>query len=193
MPRKTGLDFDPQSYAPVADRVTLFYQRHPSGRIGTELVSRDEGAITFKASVFRALDDPVPAATGWACEREGDGDVNMVACLENAETSAIGRALANLGFTASTKRPSREEMEKADRARHRLSATAFAARPTSEERQATAIHEVLQLLATAQRHGFSPRRAGIIAARANRPPGLPLPTMRRLEQRVRSWLRRRGM
>lgn len=80
------------------------------------MISRDRDVV-FRAAVYRMPEDRVPAATGWASEREGDGDINMVACVENTETSAIGRALANLGFTASRKRPSREEMLKADRAR----------------------------------------------------------------------------
>jgi hypothetical protein len=194
MPKKTGLAFDPLSYAPVADRITLFYERHPSGRINTELVSRDDGTITFKALVYRELGDAFPAATGWASEREGDGDVNAVACLENAETSAIGRALANLGFTASTRRPSREEMEKVDRVRQRHSAAvSIAGSAEHGDRQAIVVHELLQLLATARRAGFPERRSGVIAAHVNRAPGLPLPQMRRLERRVRTWLRARGM
>src|SRR5215203_2273809 len=118
---KTTESFDPDTYAPVADRITLFYQRFPSGRILTELVSRTEHEVLFKALVYRSPEEGPPAATGWAAEREGDGDVNVVACLENTETSAIGRALANLGFTAGRQRPSAEEMEKAARARLRLS------------------------------------------------------------------------
>ena len=69
--------------------------------------------MIFRAAVFRAAEDREPAATGWAAERVGDGEVNAVACLENTETSAIGRALANLGFLASRLRPSAEEVAKA--------------------------------------------------------------------------------
>lgn len=116
---KTTLPFDSGAYAPVADRIALFYDRHPTGRIITELVERAE-VVVFRALVYRAADDIHPAATGWAAERVGDGEINAVACVENTETSAIGRALANLGFTASTKRPSREEMEKASRERARM-------------------------------------------------------------------------
>lgn len=116
---KSSLPFNPSEYALVVDRITLFYARHPTGRIVTELVSRDRDVL-FKASVYRSGIDEHPAATGWASEREGDGEINMVACVENTETSAIGRALANLGFTASTRRPSREEMDKAERGRSRL-------------------------------------------------------------------------
>jgi hypothetical protein len=116
---KTTLPFDSGAYAPVADRIALFYERHPTGRIITELVERAE-VVVFKALVYREDDDTLPAATGWASERVGDGEINAVACLENTETSAIGRALANLGFTASSRRPSAEEMEKAARERARL-------------------------------------------------------------------------
>ncbi|HLB11114.1 MAG TPA: hypothetical protein VK617_16360, partial [Gemmatimonadaceae bacterium] len=93
--------YDLERYAPVARRITLFYERYPAGRIITTLIERDARAVVFRARVYRAAEDTHPAATGWALEREGDGDVNAVACLENTETSAIGRALANLGFTAS--------------------------------------------------------------------------------------------
>src|SRR5258705_2433121 len=110
---------DLSDYALVADRITLFYERYPAGRIVTELHSRTEGEITFRALVYRSAADVLPAATGGASEREGDGEINRVACLENTETSAVGRALPNLGFTASSRRPTREEMGKAGRHRSR--------------------------------------------------------------------------
>src|SRR5687768_8628953 len=116
---KTTLPFDSGAYAPVADRIALFYERHPTGRIVTELVERGE-VVVFRALVYRSAEDTSAAATGWASERVGDGEINAVACVENTETSAIGRALANLGFTASSRRPSAEEMEKAARERGRL-------------------------------------------------------------------------
>lgn len=189
---KSDATFDPRAYATVADRITLFYQQFPTGRINTELVARSAEEITFKALVFRQNGDSAAAATGWASERFDDGDVNAVACLENTETSAVGRALANLGFTASPRRPSREEMEKAERARQRRSVPAV--RPSAErEWQVEAIHEIVQLLAIARRHGFPTGRSGIIEAHVNQPPGLLLPRMRRLEHRVRAWLRRRDM
>ena len=99
---KTTLSFNPAEYALVADRISLFYEQYPAGRILTRMISRDRDVV-FRAAVYRLAEDRIPAATGWASEREGDGDINMVACVENTETSAIGRALANLGFTASRK------------------------------------------------------------------------------------------
>jgi len=127
---KTDLRLTGGEYALVADRITLFYERYPDGRIITELVSRSAAEVTFRALVYRSPAEREPAATGWASEREGDGDVNTVACLENTETSAIGRALANLGFTAAAQRPSAEEMAKASRQRARVSAR-VAERPSA--------------------------------------------------------------
>ncbi len=117
---KSHSGFDPSVYAPVAERIRLFWESFPNGRITTRLVSRTEQDVVFEARIYRSAADTEPAATGWAAEREGDGDVNAVACLENTETSAVGRALANLGFTAAKERPSIEETQKAMRMRARL-------------------------------------------------------------------------
>jgi hypothetical protein len=164
-------------YALVADRITLFYARHPEGRIITELVSRSEAEVTFRALVYRTAAEREPAATGWASEREGDGPVNTVACLENTETSAIGRALANLGFTASGERPSAEEMAKAARAR---------ARPADERLRA----DVRRLLHEAERAGVRPAKLAS-ARRALERPGTTRAELERLERGVREWLARR--
>jgi hypothetical protein len=186
-------------YAPVSDRITLFYQRYPAGRIVTQLHSRTDREITFRALVYREADDSRPAATGWASEREGDGEVNLVACLENTETSAIGRALANLGFTASVRRPSREEMEKAVRERARLAArTEVVAQPAPIhpvgdadplQRRANAVHDVLTLIERAEAIGFSEWRAGTLRNALERPALTPR-TLMRLERRVRGWMAR---
>jgi hypothetical protein len=194
---KSDLALDLSGYAPVADRVALFYQKYPNGRIVTELVSRAGGEIIFKASVFRDASQASAASTGWAAEKEGDGEVNTVACLENTETSAIGRALANLGFTASARRPSREEMQKTDRARgyRDLHAKPIPLRAVREqnvrlERAANAAHDVLDLLHDAERRGFPPKRAELIRERVTTLPALELRRIERLEARVRQWLRR---
>ena len=187
---KTDSYFNPEQYATVAERIEMFYSRYPQGRINTELVSRADGAITFKAVVFRDASDTTPAATGWASEREGDSDINTVACLENTETSAVGRALANLGFVASARRPSREEMEKVFRVR---SALAFGRRresPPSLQTRANARDDVLELLDLAEQRGFSGRRAEIVRGRVGSYPGLVLPRIRKIETALRNWIRR---
>lgn len=191
---KTDLNFSSDGYAPVADRVRLFYERFPTGRIVTHLVRRTEEEVVFRAEVFRSPNDRDPAATGWAAEREGDGDINTVACLENTETSAVGRALANLGLVASKQRPSREEMDKADRARARLKVVAEQQTRRSADvriqHRADSATETLTLLRRAARLGFSPRRAGVLRDYTTRV-DVDAATLARVERRLRDWLERR--
>jgi hypothetical protein len=68
----------------------------------------------FKCELW--LNDEI-IATGWAEEIRGQGNVNKTSHLENCETGAVGRALANAGMSGSdvNKRPSREEMQKVQR------------------------------------------------------------------------------
>jgi hypothetical protein len=197
---KTGFgEHDLSAYALVADRITLFYERYPAGRIVTELFSRTEREITFRALVFRGPEDVQPAATGWASEREGDGQINQVACLENTETSAVGRALANLGFTASSRRPSREEMEKAARQRARLVPRPIVAGPVPApqppldadplQRRANAVHDILGLIERAEAIGFPERRGATLRSAVERPDLAPR-TLMRLERRIRAWMAR---
>jgi len=151
-------------YATVAERLRLFWERYPNGRIHTALKQRTAQEVVFVARVYKDLGDAKPAATGWAAEREGDGDINLVACLENTETSAVGRALANLGFTASGLRPSAEEMLKASRVRVRLTqkgerevarqASAPVARVETVPVLSPALADFLRLLARAERAGL---------------------------------------
>lgn len=110
--------FNLDDYEPVEDRISKFWSDHPTGRIETTLIEvlADGPAVEFvvHAQVFRTDDADRPAATGLAHEVVGQGMVNKTSALENCETSAIGRALANLGY-ATRHRPSREEMTKATR------------------------------------------------------------------------------
>jgi hypothetical protein len=186
---KFGSDFDPARYAPVAERITQFYSVHPGGRIVTELVSRTGGEVVFRASVYRELADPAPAATGWAAEREGDGDVNEVACLENTETSAIGRALANLGFTASRLRPSAEEMAKAARMRARLARRSLAVHEPTTPVRSHYLNDFLTLVTAAERAGLRARRASAWRGRLAATP-VDDALLLRFERRLRGWLAR---
>jgi len=191
-------------YAPVADRITLFYARYPNGRILTRIVSRTDHDITVEASVFRSFEEPGPAATGLAAERFDDGEVNAVACLENTETSAIGRALANLGLTASSQRPSREEMDKAARGRARRVAETVRAAPSSPtrpppnltrstvatgpalQRRADRVMDALDLLGQAERAGLAPGRARKLRI-ALTEPAASVATIERVERLLRAW------
>jgi hypothetical protein len=104
--------FNLQDYEPVAARHFRWLEKHPNGRTITHMVSQPGADIcVIRAELW--LED-VCIATGYAEEVRGAGNVNRTSHVENCETSAVGRALANAGMAGSdvSKRPSREEMTK---------------------------------------------------------------------------------
>jgi len=112
--QSTPVAFDLSDYEPVASRLDRFLKAHPDARVITDLVHYLSDIAVFKAELW--LDGEI-IATGWAEEIRGQGNVNKTSHLENCETGAVGRALANAGLSGSdfTKRPSREEMGKVQR------------------------------------------------------------------------------
>ena len=110
--------FNLDDYTTVADRIKKFWSEHPEGRIATRLEANtpDLKAFVVFAEVFKDCKDEKPWATGLAEEHFLNTGPNQTSPIENCETSAIGRALANAGYaTSSADRPSREEMEKVNR------------------------------------------------------------------------------
>lgn len=109
-------NFNLADYEPVEERLERFHKQYKEGRVITELVSKTEDTVMFKALLFRSFEEEKPWATGYAEETKGqNGPVNQHSHVENCETSAIGRALANAGYAPKGKRPSREEMTKVAR------------------------------------------------------------------------------
>lgn len=108
--------FNLEDYEPVEVRLARFKDEWPDSRIDANLVLEACSPTRFvvKAEVYRLADDAHPIATGLAYEDISDRGVNQTSALENCETSAIGRALANAGYAPKGKRPSREEMKKAN-------------------------------------------------------------------------------
>jgi len=114
------MSFNLQDYEPVEDRIRRFYKENPEGRIVTEWVefAQEEGKpwrFMFKASVYLTPSEQelgLPKATGYASEMETGKQAQWAA--ELAETSSIGRALANMNLSGN-KRATREEMEKVAR------------------------------------------------------------------------------
>jgi hypothetical protein len=104
--------FNLADYETVEERLVKFWKDNPDGRIATELVEWAAGRFIVKALIYRTEADPQAWATGLAFEQVTDRGVNQTSALENCETSAIGRALANAGYASKGKRASREEMVK---------------------------------------------------------------------------------
>ena len=107
-----AIDLKGKKYVLVSDRVIYFNEAYPEGSITTELVSPvDADTVVIKATIRpgRAIavskDGVVSstivsdrAFTGYSQATWGEGFVNKTSALENAETSAVGRALAFMGI-----------------------------------------------------------------------------------------------
>jgi hypothetical protein len=116
--------FNLDDYEPVAARLDRWLENRIGGfmsstndypRVLTRMVSEPGADIcVIRAELWLG---EMLISTGYAEEVRGSGNVNRTSHVENCETSAIGRALANCGMAGSdmTKRPSREEMSKVQR------------------------------------------------------------------------------
>jgi len=101
-----------QNYETVDERIHKFHSTYNDGRIVTDLIAYSDTQFIVKAMAYVG---DVLRATGLAEERVGSSYINKTSALENCETSAIGRCLANLGLSAKGKRPSDIEMSKSER------------------------------------------------------------------------------
>jgi hypothetical protein len=98
---------DLSGYVEVKDRVEQFYRDYPDGRLVTEYLGMEDGPdgrryVIVRALAYRTQDDPHPA-TGLAWEPvPGLTPYTKNSELQNAETSAIGRAIVfvNERYTA---------------------------------------------------------------------------------------------
>lgn len=110
-----------KDYAKVADRIKVFWEENPNGKIDTEREDISENKVRFIARIWRDSDVVSNLATTGT-------DINAIKFTANAtasadaikkgdkeneklETVAVGRTLAMLGYLASGEVASREEME----------------------------------------------------------------------------------
>ena len=107
--------FNLEDYETVEVRLEKFIKDFPDFRVETELVSFTNDRYIVKAWIYRTFADSTPFSSGLAEETISSRGVNATSALENCETSAIGRALANAGYASKGKRPSKEEMVKVAR------------------------------------------------------------------------------
>ena len=104
--------FNLEDYETVEERLVKFWKDHPDGQIHTKVLEHTTSRFIVEASIYRTEADARPWTTGLAEETIQGRGVNATSALENCETSAIGRALANAGYATKGKRASREEMTK---------------------------------------------------------------------------------
>tara|TARA_R110002012_G_scaffold62366_3_gene164140 strand:- start:13 stop:663 length:651 start_codon:yes stop_codon:yes gene_type:complete len=97
-------------YAMVHERVKAFCKTYDTGQILTEIVKDEQGHVIFKA---HAVVDGVIRGTGHAHELEGSSNINDTSHYEACETSAVGRALAFLGYSPDGSLASFEEIQNA--------------------------------------------------------------------------------
>ena len=99
MTKKQSVTIHGKEYYTVASRVKAFREIYGIDRgwgIVTDVLHSDEKSFTVYAKITNP--DGITVATGLAREEIAASRINKVSALENAETSAIGRALAAGGF-----------------------------------------------------------------------------------------------
>lgn len=102
--------FNLDNYVPVEDRIEAFYKQHPDGSIQTEIAHFDPQMVIVKAIVYRTPDDTRPATGHSQMNIPGKTSFTKDSETENAETSAVGRALAMMGFEVRRGVASRQEV-----------------------------------------------------------------------------------
>jgi hypothetical protein len=102
-------------YVLVSDRVAYFNKHFPNGSITTQLISEANAKeIVVKAVVIPDVKEQCRCFTGYSQAVKGEGYINQTSALENAETSAVGRALGFMGIGVIDSIASADEMVKAD-------------------------------------------------------------------------------
>lgn len=97
-----------KEYVMVNERIKTLRELHPDYSLVSEIVDLTDKRCVIKASIFDK--DERLLATGHAYEVEGSSPINKTSFIENCETSAWGRALANLGIGIDVSICSAEEL-----------------------------------------------------------------------------------
>lgn len=117
------IDIKGKAYVTVAERLRYFNETYPEGSITTELLTKpDAQMILVKATITVPIKNENATTlmltgqrmfTGHSQAIIGDGYINKTSALENAETSAVGRALGMMGIGIIEAVASADEMVKA--------------------------------------------------------------------------------
>lgn len=108
-------DIKGKVYVEVNQRIKAFRMVYPTGYIHTHFFGLESGICTMLAEVGYYTEDgrKIELGTGAAQEKEGSTFINKTSYIENAETSAVGRALGMAGFGIDISVASAEEVQNA--------------------------------------------------------------------------------
>ena len=87
-----AIDFMGKAYIPVTERLKALKKLKPESRITTEILKFSEDEVLIKASILDENNNVI--GTGHAYEQRTSKGVNSTSFVENAESSAVGRAIA---------------------------------------------------------------------------------------------------
>ena len=147
-----------RDYNEVSERVAAFNEDYPEGRIETEIIQQQvevydvverrrndrpylqplaRGFVTVQARAYRGADDQRPAGVGTSTMLiPGTTQYTRDSEVENAETSAVGRSLAMIGYYAKGSLASKQEIS-AKRGNEDGAGSAAGSRGNSSTRAAT--------------------------------------------------------
>tara|TARA_B100000902_G_C27132711_1_gene824491 strand:- start:5 stop:484 length:480 start_codon:yes stop_codon:yes gene_type:complete len=100
-----------KDYVEVNERVKYFRKNYPKHSLATKVIEKTEKSILIKAIIRD--ENKRKIATGLAEEIKGSSFINTTSHVENCETSAWGRALANFGIGIDTAIASSDEVQNA--------------------------------------------------------------------------------
>ena len=113
-----AIDIKGKKYVLVSDRVLAFNEENLNGSIETMLLSGiGDEMVVVRAVVTPDVANPQRRFVGYSQAKWGDGYINKTSALENAETSAVGRALAFMGIGVLDSIASVDEINKAEKAK----------------------------------------------------------------------------
>lgn len=136
--KEKAIDIRGKEYVLVSDRIIYFNETYPQGFIETKLLSEpDSEMVVIKAKVTPDIGTSNRYFIGHSQAKWGEGMVNKTAALENAETSAVGRALAMMGIGVIDSIASVDEMKKATQQTPNTyqNTTSYQDKPASEKQK----------------------------------------------------------
>ena len=103
-----SIDIHGKEYVMVNERIKAFRDNFPNHALLSEIVKLTDDCVVVKASILN--EEQRVIATGHAQEDRSSSNINKTSYVENCETSAWGRALANLGIGIDAAIASTEEV-----------------------------------------------------------------------------------